>query len=27
MQAFTSGKLKVGGDMMKSRLIQKLFAF
>ncbi|RME27855.1 MAG: short-chain dehydrogenase, partial [Deltaproteobacteria bacterium] len=27
MQAFTSGRLKVGGDMMKSRLIQKLFSF
>jgi 3-hydroxy-3-methylglutaryl CoA synthase/NAD(P)-dependent dehydrogenase (short-subunit alcohol dehydrogenase family)/putative sterol carrier protein len=27
MQAFTSGKLKVEGDLMKSQLIQKLFKF
>ncbi len=26
MQAFTSGKLKIGGDVMKSQLIEKLFA-
>ena len=25
MQAFTSGKLKIGGDMMKSQLLEKLF--
>ena len=25
MQAFTSGKLKIGGDIMKSQLIEKLF--
>jgi 3-hydroxy-3-methylglutaryl CoA synthase/NAD(P)-dependent dehydrogenase (short-subunit alcohol dehydrogenase family)/putative sterol carrier protein len=27
MQAFTSGKLKIEGDMMKSQLLQKLFTF
>ncbi len=27
MQAFTSGKLKIEGDLMKSQLIQKLFRF
>jgi len=27
MQAFTSGKLKIEGDIMKSQLLQKLFAF
>jgi putative sterol carrier protein len=27
MKAFTSGKLKVGGDVMKSQLIEKLFKF
>lgn len=27
MQAFTSGKLKIGGDVMKSQLIEKLFTF
>jgi len=25
MQAYTSGKLKIGGDIMKSQLISKLF--
>ena len=25
MSAFTSGKLKIGGDVMKSQLIEKLF--
>jgi putative sterol carrier protein len=25
MQAYTSGKLKIGGDVMKSQLIGKLF--
>ena len=25
MQAFTSGKLKIGGDMMKSQLLEKVF--
>ena len=25
MQAYTSGKLKIGGDIMKSQLIGKLF--
>jgi putative sterol carrier protein len=25
MQAFTSGKLKIEGDVMKSQLIEKLF--
>jgi len=25
MQAYTSGKLKIGGDIMKSQLIEKLF--
>ena len=25
MQAYTSGKLKIGGDLMKSQLIEKLF--
>ena len=27
MQAFTSGKLKIGGDVMKSQLLEKLFKF
>ena len=27
MQAYTSGKLKIGGDLMKSQLIEKLFKF
>jgi putative sterol carrier protein len=27
MQAYTSGKLKIEGDMMKSQLIEKLFKF
>jgi len=27
MAAYTSGKLKVEGDLMKSQLIQKLFKF
>ncbi len=27
MQAFTSGKLKIGGDIMKSQLITRLFKF
>ena len=27
MSAFTSGKLKVEGDLMKSQLIEKLFKF
>jgi len=27
MKAFTSGKLKVQGDLMKSQLIEKLFKF
>jgi len=27
MTAFTSGKLKIEGDMMKSQLIGKLFKF
>ncbi|HCX01508.1 MAG TPA: short-chain dehydrogenase, partial [Syntrophaceae bacterium] len=27
MKAFSAGKLKVGGDMMKSQLIGKLFKF
>ena len=27
MQAYTSGKLKIQGDLMKSQLIQKLFKF
>ncbi|MBK5101684.1 MAG: SCP2 sterol-binding domain-containing protein, partial [Desulfobacteraceae bacterium] len=27
MKAFTSGKLRVEGDMMKSQLIEKLFTF
>ena len=27
MQAFTSGKLKIEGDIMKSQLLEKLFAF
>ncbi|MFH2007764.1 MAG: SDR family NAD(P)-dependent oxidoreductase [bacterium] len=27
MKAFTSGKLKIGGDVMKSQLIEKLFKF
>jgi putative sterol carrier protein len=25
MQAFTSGKLKIEGDLMKSQLLEKLF--
>jgi putative sterol carrier protein len=25
MQAFTSGKLQIGGDVMKSQLLEKLF--
>ena len=27
MSAFTSGKLRVEGDLMKSQLIEKLFKF
>jgi putative sterol carrier protein len=27
MQAYTSGKLKIEGDIMKSQLIEKLFRF
>ncbi|MBW2208374.1 MAG: SCP2 sterol-binding domain-containing protein, partial [Deltaproteobacteria bacterium] len=27
MQAFTSGKLKIEGDLMKSQLIEKLFKY
>ncbi len=27
MQAYTSGKLKIEGDLMKSQLIEKLFKF
>ena len=27
MQAYTSGKLKIGGDLMKSQLLEKLFSF
>jgi putative sterol carrier protein len=27
MQAYTSGKLKIDGDIMKSQLIEKLFQF
>jgi len=27
MQAYTAGKLKVEGDLMKSQLIEKLFKF
>ena len=27
MQAYTSGKIKIGGDLMKSQLIEKLFKF
>ncbi len=27
MQAFTSGKLKIKGDVMKSQLVEKLFKF
>ena len=27
MQAFTSGKLKIEGDIMKSQLLEKLFTF
>ena len=27
MQAYTSGKLKIAGDIMKSQLIEKLFKF
>jgi len=26
MQAFTSGKLKISGDIMKSQMIEKIFA-
>jgi len=25
MQAYTSGKIKIGGDLIKSQLIEKLF--
>jgi len=25
MQAYTSGKIKIGGDLLKSQLIEKLF--
>jgi putative sterol carrier protein len=27
MQAFTSGRLKIEGDLMKSQLVEKLFRF
>jgi len=27
MQAFTTGKLRIGGDLMKSQLIEKMFRF
>jgi putative sterol carrier protein len=27
MQAYTSGKLKIEGDIMKSQLIEKIFKF
>jgi putative sterol carrier protein len=27
MSAYTGGKLKIGGDLMKSQLIEKLFKF
>ena len=27
MKAFTSGKLKIEGDLMKSQLIEKLFKY
>jgi len=27
MQAYTSGKLKIEGDLMKSQLIEKIFKF
>jgi putative sterol carrier protein len=27
MQAYTTGRLKIGGDLMKSQLIEKLFQF
>jgi len=27
MQAYTSGRLKIGGDLMKSQLVEKLFKF
>jgi len=27
MQAYTTGKLKISGDLMKSQLIEKLFRF
>jgi putative sterol carrier protein len=27
MSAYTSGKLKIEGDLMKSQLIEKLFKF
>jgi len=25
MQAYTAGKIKIGGDLLKSQLIEKLF--
>jgi putative sterol carrier protein len=27
MQAYTSGRLKIEGDLMKSQLVEKLFKF
>jgi len=27
MQAYTTGKLKIEGDLMKSQLVEKLFKF
>jgi putative sterol carrier protein len=27
MQAYTSGKLKISGDILKSQLIEKLFKY
>ena len=27
MQAYTTGRLKIDGDLMKSQLIEKLFRF
>ena len=27
MQAYTAGKIKIKGDLMKSQLVEKLFAF
>ena len=27
MQAYSSGKLKIEGDLMKSQLVEKLFKF